>query len=127
MYHHSFILSLSLYYTYNMHIRSLKYQCNILRSSSQYANGWYPAAPIQESQSRNPNQAIQIQESQSSTPNPGISIQEGCTSHQCQWGALPNPAFPIQETQSISLNPGEVRNPGGVRSPYPYNIPILSL
>ena len=114
-------------HTYIMHVRSLKYPCNILRLSSQYANGWYPAAPIQESQSRIPNPAIQIQESQSSIPNPGISIQEGRTSHQCQWGALPNPALPIQETQSISLNPGGVRNPGGVHFPYPYNIPILSL
>ena len=100
LYYHSFILSLSLYYTYNMHIRSSKYPCNILRLSSQYANGWYPAAPIQESQSRIPNPAIQIQESQCSIPNPGISIQEGCTSHQWQWGALPYPALPIQETQS---------------------------
>ena len=100
MCYHYIILILSLYYTYMMHIRALEYPCNILSISSQYANGWYPAAPIQESQSRNPNPAIQIQESQSSIPIPGISIQEGCTSHQCQWGALPNPALPIQETQS---------------------------
>ena len=104
---------LSLYYTYMMHIRALKYPCNILRLSSQYANGWYPAAPIQQSKSRNPNPAFPVQESQS------------------RRGALPTNVngvhFPIQHSQSRRLNPGGVRNPAGVRFPNPYNILIMPL
>ena len=90
MCYHYIILILSLYYTYMMHIRALKYPCNILRLSSQYANGWYSAAP-QQSKSRNPNPAFPVQESQS------------------RRGALPTNVngvhFPIQHSQSRRLNP----------------------